>query len=127
MGDSVVGSGYGLDDREVGVRVPVGSRIVSSLRRPDRFWGPSNLLSKGYKRLFPGGKAAGGVYLTIDLQLVPRSRKCGTIHFTCYTCYLIYVYIIYTRPLLVKVQYSRSCPIFSSSRYNSSLVKCVGW
>jgi hypothetical protein len=36
--DSVVGiaTSYGLDDREVGVRVPVGSRIFSSPNRPDR-------------------------------------------------------------------------------------------
>jgi hypothetical protein len=35
--DSSVGiaTGYGLDDRGVGVRVPVGSRIFSSPRRPD--------------------------------------------------------------------------------------------
>jgi hypothetical protein len=45
--DSVGGiaAGYGLDDRRVGVRVPVGSRIFSSPRRPDRVWGPSSLLS----------------------------------------------------------------------------------
>jgi hypothetical protein len=44
--DSSVGiaTGYGQDDREVGVRVPVGSRIFSSPRHPDRLWGPSNLL-----------------------------------------------------------------------------------
>jgi hypothetical protein len=35
-------TGYGLDGRWVGVRVPVGSRFFSS-RRPDGFWGPSNL------------------------------------------------------------------------------------
>jgi hypothetical protein len=36
--DSVVGitTGYGLDDRGVGVRVPVGLRIFFSPRRPDR-------------------------------------------------------------------------------------------
>jgi hypothetical protein len=36
--DSVVGiaTTYGLDDRGVGVRVPVGSRIFSSRNRPDR-------------------------------------------------------------------------------------------
>jgi hypothetical protein len=47
--DSVVGiaTGYGLDDRGVGVRVSIGSRIFSSPRRPDRFWGPSSLLSNG--------------------------------------------------------------------------------
>jgi hypothetical protein len=55
--DSIVGiaTGYGVDDRGVGVRVPVESRIFSSLRRPDRFWGPSNLLSNGYRALFLWG------------------------------------------------------------------------
>jgi hypothetical protein len=58
--DSVVciATGYGLNDRGVGVRVPVGSRIFSSPRRPDRLWGPPNLLSNGYRESFPGGKAA---------------------------------------------------------------------
>jgi hypothetical protein len=37
-------TGYGLDNRGFGVRVPVGSRIFSS-RRLDRFWGPPNLIS----------------------------------------------------------------------------------
>jgi hypothetical protein len=38
---SVVGTatGYGLDDRGITVRVPVGSRIFTSSHRPDRFWG----------------------------------------------------------------------------------------
>jgi hypothetical protein len=45
--DSAVGTvtGYGLDDRGVGVRVPVGSRIFSYPRRPDRLWDPPILLS----------------------------------------------------------------------------------
>jgi hypothetical protein len=36
--DSTVGiaTGYGMDDRGVGIRVPVGSRIFSSPGRPDR-------------------------------------------------------------------------------------------
>jgi hypothetical protein len=48
---SVVGiaTGYGLDDRGVGVRVPVGSRIFSSPNRPDRLSGLPNLLSNGYR------------------------------------------------------------------------------
>jgi hypothetical protein len=55
--DSVVGiaTGYGLDDREVGVRIPVGSGILSSSICPDWFWGPPNILSNGYQDLFPRG------------------------------------------------------------------------
>jgi hypothetical protein len=58
--DSVVGiaTTYGLDDRGVEVRVPVGSRIFSSPLRPDRSWGPPSLLSNGYGlgALSPGVK-----------------------------------------------------------------------
>jgi hypothetical protein len=41
----------GLDDGGVGVWVPVGSRIFSSLRHPDRFWGSPSVLSNGYRGL----------------------------------------------------------------------------
>jgi hypothetical protein len=37
-----IGTGYELDDREVGVRVPIVSRFVFSPRRPDRFLGPTH-------------------------------------------------------------------------------------
>jgi hypothetical protein len=59
--DSVVGiaTGYGLRDRGVGVRVPVGSKVFFSPRRPDRLWGPPSLLSNGYREIFPGVQAAG--------------------------------------------------------------------
>jgi hypothetical protein len=48
--DSAVGiaTGYGLDDREFGVRVPVGSRIFTSQRHSDLLRGPLNLLYNGY-------------------------------------------------------------------------------
>jgi hypothetical protein len=50
-----IATGYGLDDRGVGIQVPVGSRIFSSPSRRDRLWGPPNLLSNGY----PGVKRMG--------------------------------------------------------------------
>jgi hypothetical protein len=34
-------------------------RVVYRYLRPDRLWGPPNLLYNGYRELFPGGKAAG--------------------------------------------------------------------
>jgi hypothetical protein len=51
-------TGYGLDDRGFGIHVPVGSRIFSFPRRPDRLWGPPNVLSNGNRGASPGGKAA---------------------------------------------------------------------
>jgi hypothetical protein len=57
--DSTVGiaTGHGPDDRGVGVRIPVGSRIFSFSRRPDRLWGPPSHLSNGYRALFSRGEA----------------------------------------------------------------------
>jgi hypothetical protein len=49
-----IATGYRLDGRGIGVRVPVWSRIFISSYRPDRLWGPPNLLFNGY-----GGKATG--------------------------------------------------------------------
>jgi hypothetical protein len=75
-----IATDYGLDDGGVGVRVPVGLRFFSSLRRSDRFWGPPSLLSNGYQGLFPRGESGRGVKLFIHFQLVSRSRKLGSIH-----------------------------------------------
>jgi hypothetical protein len=46
---SVVGiaTGYELGERAVGARVPVGSRIFCSPRRPDRLWRKPYLYPKG--------------------------------------------------------------------------------
>jgi hypothetical protein len=51
-----IATGYGLDDRGVGVRVPVESRLFfTSPYRPDRLWSPRNLLSNRYCGLSHGG------------------------------------------------------------------------
>jgi hypothetical protein len=46
---------YGLDERGVGVRVPVQPRILTSPYRSDGLWGPPNLLFYGHRWLFPPG------------------------------------------------------------------------
>jgi hypothetical protein len=47
---------YGLDDRGSRVRFPVvGWEFFSSPPRPDRLWGPPNLLFNVYQELFPWG------------------------------------------------------------------------
>jgi hypothetical protein len=55
----VTATGYSMDGRGIGVRVPVEARFVASSRRPDRFWGPPNVVSHGYRGSFSGGKAVG--------------------------------------------------------------------
>jgi hypothetical protein len=73
--DSVVGiaTGYGLDDRGVGVRVPVGWRIFYTSSRP--VLGPTQPPIQ-----WVPGRSPWSVKLTTYLQLVPRSGKCGSIH-----------------------------------------------
>jgi hypothetical protein len=51
-----IAAGYTLDDREAGVRVPVGLRIFGSPCLPNRLWGPLSLLSIGTGALSPGVK-----------------------------------------------------------------------
>jgi hypothetical protein len=54
-----IATGYGLDNRGIGVRVTVGSRIFSSPRRPDRLWDPTASYPRGTGGSFPGVKVAG--------------------------------------------------------------------
>jgi hypothetical protein len=54
-----IATGYGLDDRGVRVRVPVGSRIFSSPRRPDRLWVNPTSYPMGTGGSFPGVKRPG--------------------------------------------------------------------
>jgi hypothetical protein len=46
-----IATGCGPNDRVVGVQVPVGLRIFSCPRHPDRLWGPPSL----YRGLFTQG------------------------------------------------------------------------
>jgi hypothetical protein len=59
--DSSVGieTSYGLDDRGVGVRVPVGSRIFPSPNRQTGSEVHPTFYPMGTGGSFPGGKAAG--------------------------------------------------------------------
>jgi hypothetical protein len=59
--DSVVDvvTGYGLDDRGVRVRIPVGARFFFCPRRSDRFWDPPSLLSNGIQGIFTPSKSVG--------------------------------------------------------------------
>jgi hypothetical protein len=54
-----IATGYGLDDREIAFGIPLGSRISSSPRRPDRLWGIPSLISDDSKGIFSEGKTAG--------------------------------------------------------------------
>jgi hypothetical protein len=79
--DSAVGiaTGHGLDDRWVGVRVPVVSRILfSTLSSPTL--GPTQSSIQWVPGALSRGQSGWGVKLTTYLQLVPRSRKCGFVH-----------------------------------------------
>jgi hypothetical protein len=98
--DSVVGiaTGYGLDDRGVGVRVSVGSRIFSSPRRPDRLWGPPNLLSNGYRgreadHSSPASAEVKKMWIYISTSPTPswRGAKHGQLYLTFQYAY-VYVY-----------------------------------
>jgi hypothetical protein len=56
-------TGYGLADKKIAVQIHMGSKIVSSPRRPYRLWGATNL-SNGYQPgAFhpPGGGSGRGV------------------------------------------------------------------
>jgi hypothetical protein len=52
----VIGTGYGPDDRKFGVRIPIGSRILSSPLHPDQLWGPPASYKMGTGALSPGIK-----------------------------------------------------------------------
>jgi hypothetical protein len=54
LGDAIE-TGYGPVCRGLGVRVSARARFFSFPRSPDWLWGLSNLLSNGYRALFPRG------------------------------------------------------------------------
>jgi hypothetical protein len=54
-----IATSYGLDDRGVRFRVPIGLRIFTSRSCLERLWGPPSLLFNWYTGLFPRDKVAG--------------------------------------------------------------------
>jgi hypothetical protein len=50
------------------------------LQRPDRFWGPPNLLSNGYRRPFSSGLRRSGRKADHPPPTIAQSRKRGSIH-----------------------------------------------
>jgi hypothetical protein len=112
---SVVGiaTGYGLYDYGVGFQVPLGSTISSSPRRPDRLWGSPNLLANGYRGLFPRGSSGRAVKLATHLQLVPRSRKYGSIHPLLHTPSWRSAYLFkYRDNFTLSAYFPRQCALF---------------
>jgi hypothetical protein len=75
VAQSVV-SDYGLDNRAIGVTSPAEARVFFlPLLCPDLLWGPSSLLSSGYRGVIsPGLKRGRGVTLTTHPDLVTRTR-----------------------------------------------------
>jgi hypothetical protein len=60
-GSSVsIASDFGLDDRAIEIQSPAGTKRFCLCLSPDRHWGPSSLLSNGYRGSFPGTKARQG-------------------------------------------------------------------
>jgi hypothetical protein len=63
-----IATAYGLDDRRIGVRVPVGSSNFTFPYRSYRLWGTPNLLFKGYRELLPRGYSGRGLKLTTHIK-----------------------------------------------------------
>jgi hypothetical protein len=66
---------YGLNDRGFIVRVAIETRISASPYRPNRLWGPPNLLSNGYRGLFSRGLKRQGSEADHSLPRNEESKK----------------------------------------------------
>jgi hypothetical protein len=64
----------------------------------------------------------GRIYRLPESQSVVVSLLSVCTVYILHVIKLMYIYKIYTRPLSVQAQHSRSCPIINCSRYNGSLL-----
>jgi hypothetical protein len=69
-------TGYGLDGRG---SIPTGVDIFSTPECQPRFWGPSNLLSNGYRGIFPRGVKRSGHYTDQSLLSIAEIKYGGAI------------------------------------------------
>jgi hypothetical protein len=75
-----IATGYGLDDRRVGIRVSTGSRFFTLSISSRSALVLTQAAIQWAQGLFSWEQSGRGAKLTTHFQLVPRSRKRGSTH-----------------------------------------------
>jgi len=56
-----------------------GKRLISSLKRPDWYWGPLSLIFNVQRRQFPWEQGGRGIKLITHFAVLPKLRMHGAI------------------------------------------------